>query len=317
MQPSYPLPIEEKLRLRSVALKRLREFLTSPRTKAVIISHYHYDHHPHVLDPELPIELFRGKLIVAKNPNKFINRSQWGRVREFFEGLAGVIGLSRDNIYIESEKTKIDFPEDQITIALSKSFGDYDARRRELLDKGRRWFRKLADHWTRNEWVKEFNAGGTRVMWGDDRRVEVCGASIRFTPPWFHGVEYDRTGWVIGFTVNVGGRRIFFSSDVMGPIIEDYAEYIIDQKPDIVVLDGPPTYLFPYTLNRINLDRAVENALRILESSPDIIIYDHHLLREKRWRRRVSKVFEAAEKVDVKVMTAAEFVGMPPLIDTI
>jgi len=133
--------------------------------------------------------------------------------------------------------------------------------------------------------------------------------------PWFHGVEYDRTGWVTPVVIRRPGCVVFYSSDLMGPEIEDYADYVAKLKPDIVVLDGPPTYLFPYMLSRVNLARAVENAIAIVNSRPKLVIYDHHLLREKRWRERVAEVFREASKIGVEVLTAAEYLGSRPLID--
>jgi len=48
-----------------------------------------------------------------------------------------------------------------------------------------------------------------------------------------------------------------------------------------------------------------------------LVIYAHHLLRERRWRERVSEVFEEARREDVAIMTASEYLGRPPIIDTI
>ena len=154
-------------------------------------------------------------------------------------------------------------------------------------------------------------------MWADGRRITLCGVEIEFTEPWFHGVEYDRTGWVVGFNAKIGNTSVFYTSDVMGPIIEDYAVFIAKKRPGIVVLDGPPTYLYPYMFNRINLERAIKNAITLIDSHPYLIIYDHHLLREKRWRERVSPVLNYARQRGIRVVTAAEYLGKKPLIDTL
>jgi len=67
-------------------------------------------------------------------------------------------------------------------------------------------------------------------------------------------------GWVLMLTVEHGGVKVVHSSDVQGPVIEDYAELIIAEHPDVLTLDGLPTYFLGYTLNRINLARSVEDA---------------------------------------------------------
>ena len=78
----------------------------------------------------------------------------------------------------------------------------------------------------------------------------------------------------------------------------------------MLILDGPMTYMFGYLLNRINLNRAVENAAEIVrEIDAELIIYDRHLPREREFRERTEKVWEVAKEENKKVMTAAEFLG--------
>ena len=130
----------------------------------------------------------------------------------------------------------------------------------------------------------------------------------------FHGVEYDRVGWVFSLVVERSGAKLLYSSDLQGPIIEDYAEWIVSEDPDILILDGPPTYLLGYMLNRINLGRAVENICRIVRAvKADPIILDHHLLRDPRYARRVSRVYEVARETGKKVLTVAELMGEEPM----
>jgi hypothetical protein len=104
----------------------------------------------------------------------------------------------------------------------------------------------------------------------------------------------------------------------MGPQIEDYADYIIKVRPKTIILDGPPIYLFPYMLNRINLNRAVENAVRIIrDSGSELIIYDHHLMRKKGYDKYMEKVYYEAKKAGVRLLAASELLGVKPLIDLV
>lgn len=320
MQPSYPLPLEEKLRLRRECIKVLESW--ARRAHTIIVTHYHYDHH--VLPSDSDVEdsksyWLNARNIVLKNPNKYINESQWERARLFLSELLALEGLKLEDYMAQPEEQVFEDPVERLQTSTSKSFGDYQRRREELLAKGRLWFKKLVeDLWSKAPWVKELALpSGARVLWGDGRRLEVGGVVVEVFNPWFHGLEYDRTGWVTPILIRSRGYRIFYSSDLMGPIIEDYAEHIAKLKPDVVLLDGPPTYLFPYMFNRINLERAVENALVVLSSKPRLMIYDHHLLRERRWRTRVSRLFEEAERLDVPLLTGAECLGLKPLIDTL
>ena len=319
MQPSYPLPDEEKRRLRREAVKRIAG--AASRARVVVVTHYHYDHHLRVHDPDLPRPgaVYEAELLVMKSPNTYINESQWGRARQLLSDLLALHGLRLEDHLVEPREAELPDPVEGLRTALSRSFGDYDARRRELLEKGRRWFERLRSMWLRGPWVAEEIAlpGGRRVVLSDSYEGEVEGVSFRLLGPHFHGVEYDRTGWVAPVLVDVGGLRVLYTSDLMGPIIEDYAEEVVRLRPHVLVLDGPPTYLYPYMLNRVNLERAVENAIHVLESARGLrlVVYDHHLLRERRWRERVAKVFEASRRLGVPVLTAAECLGETPLID--
>ena len=318
MQPSYPLPHEEKFRLRRECVKVLESWASE--ACAIIVTHYHYDHHilPSDRDIENPRSYWLGsKLLILKSPNTYINESQWDRARLFISELLSFFNLKLDDYLCEPESIEIEDPVEKLAIALSKDYGDYNKRRSEILAKGKQWLRKLVeDLWSKNPWVKELTLpDNTRIIWGDGRKIELGNVVVTIFEPWFHGMEYDRTGWITPIFIESMGYRIFYSSDLMGPIIEDYAEDIAKLKPDIVFLDGPPTYLFPYMFNRINLQRAINNVITILKSKPKLLIYDHHLLREKRWRERVSAVFEEARKHDVQLLTGAECLGSKPLID--
>ncbi len=318
MQPSYPLPKEEKARLRKLAIRNIAEYLRE--SVAAIITHYHYDHHFLPSDREVfDKAVWLKKLLIVKNPNMFINESQWGRSRFFLREIVEICNSSMEKYLTEPKLMEFRDPVEKLEYALSRNFGSYSARREELLRKGREWFNRLVGKlWSSKPWIKEFSINKcVNVVWGDGRTFEFGDTLIKVLEPWFHGLEYDRTGWVTPVIIRKNNYTVFYTSDVMGPEIEDYAYFIAKEKPDIVVLDGPPVYLFPYMLNRVNLERAIENAIRIVEAEPKLIIYDHHLLRHRLWRNRVEKVFLEAKKLDVQLLTAAECLGTKPLIDTL
>jgi len=63
------------------------------------------------------------------------------------------------------------------------------------------------------------------------------------------------------------------------------------------------------------LNRAVENAAEIVrEIDAELIIYDHHLPRDRKFRERTEKVWNTAKEVNKKVMTVAEFLGHEPVV---
>jgi predicted metallo-beta-lactamase superfamily hydrolase len=64
------------------------------------------------------------------------------------------------------------------------------------------------------------------------------------------------------------------------------------------------------------MKRAKNNIMRIVEGvkAHCVIIYDHHILREEKYKERFKEVYEKAGK---KLMTAAEYMGEQSMIDKI
>ena len=70
-----------------------------------------------------------------------------------------------------------------------------------------------------------------------------------------------------------------------------------------------------YTINKINLNRAIENVIRIMkECSIDTIIYDHHLPRERKFIEHTQQVWKYARKNNIRLLTAAEYMGIKPVV---
>uniref|UniRef100_A0A7C2ZUW4 MBL fold metallo-hydrolase n=1 Tax=Ignisphaera aggregans TaxID=334771 RepID=A0A7C2ZUW4_9CREN len=184
MQPSYPLPLQEKLRIRSQAVEEI--MYRVEKSTAIIVTHYHYDHHvlPSDRDVKNP-RLFLGKLWILKNPNMYINESQWHRARKFINEMLNLID---GNLY-ESllEKPQMHEFEDTAEIleeALSKDFGDYNTRRRELLAKGKKWFQTLAQKfWSREQWIREASLDKLSIVWGDGKTFHFGDAETDLKAP--------------------------------------------------------------------------------------------------------------------------------------
>ena len=163
--------------------------------------------------------------------------------------------------------------------------------------------------------IPELNFPSLKVKYPEGKKFKFGNTSLRFSKPLFHGIEFSRVGWVFYTIVEHENEKFIHSSDLDGPIIEDYAQQIIHENPQVLILDGPMTYMFGYLLNRINLNRAVENTVEIVhEIDAELIIYDHHLPRDRKFRERTEKVWKVAKEENKKVMTAAEFLGRVPVV---
>lgn len=315
MQPSYPMSDEKKIEYRDEARKKIQE--KGRDADHIIVSHYHYDHHFLPDFTFLDFEtLFRGMSLWVKDPNRWINNSQWERSRAFVSELCDLFeGEAFDKLGIDPQKEKFEDPVPNLSRAMSKDFGDYQERREELLKKWSKRFEKWSGKWSTEAWIKEPELT-VPVRFAEGRSFREGGTEVEFSEPFFHGIEYSQTGWVFTTTVtDETGFTFIHTSDLQGPTIEDYADWIIEKDPDYLILDGPATYLYGYMLNKTNLQRSIDNAIRILrEADVETFIYDHHLLRDENYRQRTEKFWEVAEDSETTVETAAEIKGQIPKI---
>jgi predicted metallo-beta-lactamase superfamily hydrolase len=312
MQPSFPASAAMKKEWRDEGGNAIKK--ASNEADIIIISHYHYDHYfPNDLS------IYKNKLVLAKNPNEYINDSQRTRATRFYSALCETYGdrslESVANTPVRSREEEYHDPLADIPIARDKDFGDYNKRRLELFEKGLKWFYDRASHWAQNFVIPEFTFRSLTVKYPEDNEFRFGATTLRFSKPLFHGIEFSRVGWVFYTVIEHKNDKVIHSSDLNGPIIEDYAEDLMRGNPQVLILDGPMTYMFGYLLNRINLKRAVDNAAEIVRSiDAELIIYDHHLTRERKFKERTKEVWDAAKREDKKLMTAAEYRRKVPAV---
>ena len=148
------------------------------------------------------------------------------------------------------------------------------------------------------------------------RRIEVADGSshvfgetrIRFSEPVFHGSEGSFLGWVLMTTVECQDEKLMFAPDVQGPISEKTFELIMAEKPRLLIVGGPPSYLVDFKVSGKEIQTGLDNLRKLVENVPSTVL-EHHLLRDENWLGRAKCVFETAQKNSHKVMTAAELVG--------
>ncbi len=265
----------------------------------------------------ISIKRYDGKLLLAKNPNEYINDSQRGRAEHFFEELcASFSDSSLGDVMKEKKAREYANPLDEIPLARDKDFGSYNRRRKQLLEMGERWFKARTRNW--NSWreIPELKFPRVEVKFPEAKKFKFGRTFLRFTKPLFHGIEFSRVGWVFATIVERGNEKLIHSSDLNGIYIEDYAELLIKENPNILLLDGPPTYM-QFMLIRTNLKRCIENTCEVMRRSNklELVIYDHHLLRERRYKARTMEVWKTGEKMGIRITTAAEFLGKRPVIE--
>ncbi len=310
MQPSFPGSWSQKVTWKNEAKKTIKE--ASREADVIVISHYHYDHFT-----DFDEELYKGKLLLVKDPNEYINDSQRGRAEAFYNNLSNFFGgVQLMKLLREREVKKYPDPLENLPLAKNRDYGEYKERKKELLKKGKKRFLERVKRWNKSKLIPELKFKDCTVKFADGKDFHFNKTKISFTRPFFHGIEYSRVGWVISTTITYGKEKIIHSSDLEGPVIEDQAEWIIKEDPDVLILDGPSTYLIPFMLNLINLRRAIENVCRIIRETRKLklIIYDHHLPRDRKFKERVKEVYDVAEENGKQVLTAAEYMGKTPVV---
>ncbi len=149
-----------------------------------------------------------------------------------------------------------------------------------------------------------------KLEYSDGREFQFGNTKIIFSQPVFHGTN-SKLGYVTEVLVD-DGYRFIHTSDVEGPSLDDQTDFIVQNKPNLVILDGPLSYMLGFRYSHESLSSSIKNMIKIIETCPlDSLVIDHHFLRDLKWKERIAKVFDVAEKRNVKIQTAAEFVGIP------
>jgi hypothetical protein len=133
-----------------------------------------------------------------------------------------------------------------------------------------------------------------------------AGFTLEISAPLPHGVEGTTLGFVVALTVvdHAQRERFVFASDVQGPLSSVAGAYLTRQRPTLVYLSGPPSYM-EHEVGRASIDRGIENLHKLIEATGCRVIMDHHALRDLKWAERFARLFETG-----RVMTAARFVGL-------
>ena len=148
------------------------------------------------------------------------------------------------------------------------------------------------------------------IQHADGKEFLFGNTKIKFSQAVFHGTN-AKLGYVTEVLID-DGYKLIHTSDVEGPSIANQVEFILENKPNLVILDGPLSYMLGYRYSYKSLQLAVENMIKIVNmGSIETLIVDHHFLRDLKWKQRIASVFGAANRKGVKVLTAAEYAGKP------
>lgn len=144
-------------------------------------------------------------------------------------------------------------------------------------------------------------ADGNEFKFGD--------TTVKFSRPVCHGTN-SRLGYVVEVSISDNDSKLVHTSDVEGPSLDEQVSFILSEKPDIVICDGPMTYMLGYKYSMQSLQESIKNIINIMETiDVEKFVLDHHLLRDIKWRERLDDVFKGAERKGTEILTAAELAG--------
>jgi hypothetical protein len=148
--------------------------------------------------------------------------------------------------------------------------------------------------------------GHARIAVADDLDERTMDVTLDVSPPLPHGLEGTSLGYVLALTIAEPAerQRFVFASDVQGPLSPVAAAYIVRQRPTLLYLAGPPSYV-ERDVGAAVIERGVDHLMRIVETTGCRVIMDHHALRDVAWRERFARLWDTG-----RVTTAAAYLGV-------
>jgi predicted metallo-beta-lactamase superfamily hydrolase len=150
---------------------------------------------------------------------------------------------------------------------------------------------------------------GSTCHIADGAKFEFGKTIVRMSTPVPHGEEASGLGWVLMTTIESEHKKIIHASDVQGPMSKKTTNAILKQKPDLLLLGGPPFYLEKVKVDTKTIRGGVANAIKIARSIPTVI-FEHHALRSENWIEEIRPIRDAASEAGHVVVTAAEYLGL-------
>ncbi len=146
------------------------------------------------------------------------------------------------------------------------------------------------------------------LEYAEGKNICVGNTEIKFSRAVPHGPGI-RLGYVVETIIDDGREVLVHTSDVEGPALKEQLEPILNNRASIVFLDGPLSYII-YRYGNKNLGNALANMKKMIDAGVKILVYDHHFLRDPKYKERIAEVEDYGKELGCKVQTAAEFRGM-------
>lgn len=157
--------------------------------------------------------------------------------------------------------------------------------------------------------VKTGGKDAKKLEVADGKTFRFGETKLKFSRPVYHGSEGTALGWVLMTCVHHGDESFLFAPDVQGPMYNPTLKIILTYRPRLLMIGGPPVYLAGFRVQEEKVRLGIRNLAELAENIP-VIILEHHMLRDEKWRGFAKPVFDSASRADHRVFTAAEFLGV-------
>ncbi|MCW4051688.1 MAG: MBL fold metallo-hydrolase [Candidatus Bathyarchaeota archaeon] len=162
----------------------------------------------------------------------------------------------------------------------------------------------------RRGWIFQKTGGKhvAKLKFADGKGFSFGETNLRFSKAVPHGSPNTPIGWVLMTTFDYGDERILFTSDVQGPMDNSTMQTIVNENPQLLIIGGPPLYLKGLRVGDDQIHQGLSNLRKLTRKIPHIIM-DHHILRDSEWRNSTKAIFNTAQELGTKIVTAAGFLG--------
>ena len=147
----------------------------------------------------------------------------------------------------------------------------------------------------------------------DGKEFRFGSTVIKFSNAVPHGAD-ERLGYVVQVAISDKDGTVLFTSDIEGAPKDSHVKFINEVKPNFLIIDGPLSYLLGRALSKEELDVEIKNMESVVKNGLEYAIVDHHVLRDLNYEEVLKPVKEIARSVGCKVITAAEYLSLEPMI---
>jgi len=149
---------------------------------------------------------------------------------------------------------------------------------------------------------------------GDGRSIAVGRTRIMFSEPVPHG-DNARLGYIIEVCIDDGYERILFTSDIEGAPLEKHLAFFHVCRPNIAIVDGPPTYLLGSRYSVNYLEKCLRNLMKMIEMPwLETVVLDHHSARELDFANKLKPLYDKAKELGKSVLLASEYMGVETML---